>query len=415
MFRAGQTVVLLPLVGAGVPLTHSRRHHGLRAGTVPARSTGELVGLAMMLPVVGLASRRTLAALRALGVMPTSGAGSWRTTVLSVVGVTLRRERPMSTLAALPRDRSGPAQTWLLHATNLLYIAIVVGSWALAGSSQGASPAWLEPGLAGILAQLGFFLLPALAFVWLTHQPPREALKLSPLGLGSAMRCFLVGLLSWAGFVFCSNLTTLLLVSLQLPGAGQAPVAAGSGGTPWALLVLVVAVAPLCEELLFRGVLLHAYEPRVGAHAIWLVALLFALVHLSVDQVLGALFVGLIAGWVVYQTRSLWAGVLVHLGANLLSALLLLLLSLAAPGEVAEAAQGAAPAGDLFAMLLSGVLLWGAITAVLLVPMFFLLRSLGRRYPTPAPIAAQLDLNTLWSFVLALTVAAALLALGLFR
>ncbi|NTU79384.1 MAG: CPBP family intramembrane metalloprotease [Chloroflexales bacterium] len=320
----------------------------------------------------------------------------------------------MRTLAALPRGRSGPAQIWLLHAANLLYLAIVISSWALAGASQGAPPAWLDRGLAGILAQLGFFLLPALAFLWLTRQPPRAALKLNPLSLGSAARCFLVGLLSWAGFAFCSSLTTALLASLQLPGPSQAAVAAGSSDTPWAFLVMVVAVAPLCEELLFRGVLLHAYELRVGAHAIWLVALLFALVHLSVEQMLGAFFVGLIAGWVVYRTRSLWAGVLVHLGTNLLSALLLLL-SLAVSGEVAEAAQGAPPASELLAMLWSGVLVWGAITAVVLVPMFFLLRSLGRRYPTPTPVAAQLDLHTLWSFALSLVVAAALLILSLFR
>jgi hypothetical protein len=55
-----------------------------------------------------------------------------------------------------------------------------------------------------------------LDFVWLTRRPVWAMLKLQRLLLGTAACCLAIGLPSWAGFVFFSNLTTALLASLHL-------------------------------------------------------------------------------------------------------------------------------------------------------------------------------------------------------
>jgi membrane protease YdiL (CAAX protease family) len=312
----------------------------------------------------------------------------------------------MNALATLPHSSKQHARPWLLHAANLLYLLVpLVG---LMGSAQGPSSASLDPGVALIAAQIALILQPGLLFVWLTRQPVRSTLKLNPLSLGSAARCFLVGLLGWAVFVFFSNLTTALLATLHPIAANQPTNVVSGGGALWPLFFGVAVVAPLCEEALFRGVMLSTYEERFGIHAIWLVGILFAAVHQSIDQVLGALFIGLLAGWVVYRTRSLWAGILLHIGTNLVSALLVLLVALAAPGGIEGAAQEAAGAG--LEVLWTAVMVWGGVSVVLLAPLLLLLRGLGRRYPAPDVSRARPSLAALWSYVVVIAVAVASLA-----
>ena len=86
----------------------------------------------------------------------------------------------------------------------------------------------------------------------------------------------------------------------------------GRRGLVWALLLVVVA-APLAEELLFRGVILHGFLARYPLHvAVFAAALLFAFIHLNPWQFFGALAWGVVAGWWVARTGSLWPCVFGH-------------------------------------------------------------------------------------------------------
>ena len=290
------------------------------------------------------------------------------------------------------------AERNLLHWSNLLFAAIVIASLPITQGGGGAPPPdWFDPAVATIVAQVGLILIPTLIFVWLTCQPPREIFKLRRISVGSGIKCFLVGLTCWPVLLFLGMLTQVLIAMVNPAQASGSTNVASQGGSPWIIFLALTLVAPLCEEALCRGLLLGVYEKRFAAHAIWLVGILFAFLHPSLDQTLGAFFVGAVAGWVVYRTRSIWAGVLAHMGANLLPAALVLLISLAAPGGV----EGAAQAGDPGSMIWIGVLVWGGIGLVMLAPWFFLMRSLGKRYPAPAWPAARLSLKDLWSFAAA--------------
>lgn len=283
----------------------------------------------------------------------------------------------------------------LLHWSNLLYALIVIVSLPITqGIGNTPPPAWLDPAVGIIVAQVGLILVPTLIFVWLTRQPPKEILKLRRLSFRSGVKCFLIGLTCWPIFLFLSNLTQILIALVNPAQASGSTNVVSQGGSPWIVFLAVAFVAPLCEEALNRGVLLSVYEKRFAAHAIWLVGILFAFLHPSFDQMLGAFYVGTIAGWVVYRTRSIWGGVLVHIGTNLVSAALVLLSSLAVPGGI----EGAAQAGDLGSMIWIGMLVWGGVGLVMLVPWFFLMRSIGKRYPAVTWPEARLSLNALWSF-----------------
>ena len=88
------------------------------------------------------------------------------------------------------------------------------------------------------------------------------------------------------------------------------------------VVLFAMVAAPLVEEFVFRGLVQRPLEQRWGpAPAIGFTALLFALVH-ALPWVLPIhLLLGLAFGFVVYATRSIWAGVLLHAANNSLAAL----------------------------------------------------------------------------------------------
>lgn len=92
---------------------------------------------------------------------------------------------------------------------------------------------------------------------------------------------------------------------------------------PWLSVALVVVVAPITEELLFRGVILRGLLGRMRpATAIGVSALLFALVHANPWQFFGPLAIGLLLGWCYVRTGSLLPCILGHAVNNALAQVL---------------------------------------------------------------------------------------------
>jgi len=84
--------------------------------------------------------------------------------------------------------------------------------------------------------------------------------------------------------------------------------------------IAAVLLAPVLEEILFRGVILSGLLNRYRAGtAIGLSALLFGLAHLNPLQFLGGLLLGVLFGWIYYHTRSLLLVIALHAVNNLIS------------------------------------------------------------------------------------------------
>jgi membrane protease YdiL (CAAX protease family)/Fe-S-cluster-containing hydrogenase component 2 len=90
-------------------------------------------------------------------------------------------------------------------------------------------------------------------------------------------------------------------------------------GTPGLALsaLLVVLVAPVAEELAFRGVILDSVGERWGMWpAIAISALLFAGYHLNLWLFFPMLVLGGALGWLAWTRRSLWPAIVVHIAYN---------------------------------------------------------------------------------------------------
>ena len=88
-------------------------------------------------------------------------------------------------------------------------------------------------------------------------------------------------------------------------------------------LIYSCLLAPVCEELCFRWMILRRLRPWGDGFALCASALLFALVHGNLYQMLYAFVVGLVLGGVLLHTGSLKGCILLHAGVNFISAGLL--------------------------------------------------------------------------------------------
>lgn len=97
------------------------------------------------------------------------------------------------------------------------------------------------------------------------------------------------------------------------------------GAGPWTIgftVFLAVGVAPFVEELFFRGYAYPVLKARVGRHAIWMSALLFASVHLYLINFLPVFLIGFVLARLYERTGSLAAPIVAHATANAAVAIL---------------------------------------------------------------------------------------------
>ena len=86
------------------------------------------------------------------------------------------------------------------------------------------------------------------------------------------------------------------------------------------LSLLATAIVPaLVEEFACRGLLLGVLRKYGDGFAVLVSAILFGLMHGNFDQMPFALMVGLVLGYIVVKTESLWIAVAVHATNNFIS------------------------------------------------------------------------------------------------
>jgi sodium transport system permease protein len=177
-----------------------------------------------------------------------------------------------------------------------------------------------------VVTQWILLLVPVLLVVKMMKLDFKETLMLRRPPLWGTLAAIILGLSSW---VVLGSLTTWFQnYFLEAPPALEKMMeeALGLTGTPhstWVLLA-VFAISPgICEEFLFRGLILSGFRRTMGRWpAILIVSVMFGIFHISIYRILPTMVIGIIVTLVVYQTRSIWTGILLHVINN--SMLLLL-------------------------------------------------------------------------------------------
>ncbi|NLK87616.1 MAG: CPBP family intramembrane metalloprotease [Clostridiaceae bacterium] len=149
----------------------------------------------------------------------------------------------------------------------------------------------------------------------------KETFRLNKLGLVPALLIIVTAVPALFAATMFNNIIVYFLQFIgDIPSQGL-PVP----NTPAELLVgiAIIGIAPgVCEELMHRGFLLKAYERRGSYKAVVIVSILFGIFHFDITNLLGPIFLGLIIGYYVVRTDSIFAGILAHFLNNALAEVL---------------------------------------------------------------------------------------------
>lgn len=243
-------------------------------------------------------------------------------------------------------------------------------------------------------------LLPALVYLIMTG---RLRQVLAPIRVRDGLSAIGLAIFGMLPVLLLNLIWVTVMIQLKLPGDAMVlPVAEGAGQTM--LLAVALAMTPgLCEEFMFRGVLLGGLERSTDTKkAILLSAILFGLAHMNLQQLLVAFVLGLVIGYLYVKTRSIWPGILYHTTHNALMVLMyqgLMSTLEEAPTALASMLISVTqPAVDLD-QVLSGIsqtqmmLIAGAVllipAAISLAIYVLILRGFSRRQPLAPPPPKQ--------------------------
>lgn len=238
----------------------------------------------------------------------------------------LQNETPILTSSALPL-----ALPWGGKEVTKASVLIILGSLALmllagillfvSGVDRKPQVGLGSPLLFGL--GVGIYLLVILAVYWFAVRRPGSSWQ------QVGFRPFASGWLPFLPVLVIVQLLGMALINTQLVvlftgGPFENPqIEAVTGGTRLttrdlvALLLLIAVIAPIAEELFFRGMLYPVLRQRGSASwAIGINALLFAVVHFIPLLLPALFFLGLILAWVRERTQSIVPGILLHAMQN---------------------------------------------------------------------------------------------------
>ena len=242
--------------------------------------------------------------------------------------------------------------------------------FAMALSVQAGGPLliWISGRLFPALAQWGGFspllsiLLPMVVGYPVFFLLARRIPVSSPArGRPMAFRSFVMVQTVAFGLGYLTNIFTQLFSGWFSQNTGfvpQNPLLGLQGGLPApVLLTLTVVAAPVCEELVFRGMVLGRLRQWGEPFAVISSALLFALYHGNLSQLFYTFVVGLVLGYTAMR-YSVHDSMLIHMCLNLPGTLILSFIDLQRLEELSASPLAALSSpGELLALLIPSLFL----------------------------------------------------------
>lgn len=175
----------------------------------------------------------------------------------------------------------------------------------------------LGPGTNLWINEYVYILLPALLMSRINGWKPEDTYRYKRISSKNAVISILSGISAWFFISPVAKLIDILLNEsvgiIKTKGFTNISISQGL-----LLLLGMVILAPICEETLFRGLIQKAYESHSSKHGFIYAGVLFGIFHIfnGVKDVLPAIVLGLVFGYVAYKTGSIAGSMLAHAANN---------------------------------------------------------------------------------------------------
>lgn len=166
-----------------------------------------------------------------------------------------------------------------------------------------------------LITEYIIILLPNILYLKLRGYSLKHTLRLNKLTLKQGIYIGLIIVFTYPVAVFLNTIVIFILNSIG--NIIPSPLPIPQGPKTYLLSLFVIALSPgICEEIMFRGTIMRAYENMGIKRAIIYSSLLFGIFHLNLQNLLGPMFLGLILALVAHKTNSIFASILGHTLSN---------------------------------------------------------------------------------------------------
>ena len=173
-----------------------------------------------------------------------------------------------------------------------------------------------------ITAATNFVLMPIFALLLRGDNKKRQCTQGFSYRLPGLKNLLLMVALGMTAAVSVNAVVSLSGLAYFSPKYQQVSQIIYSGGLFMQIVSAVIA-APILEELLFRGMIYARLRDLCGAKwAIIISAAFFGIFHGNLVQFVYAFIIGLMLAYVYEKMKTIWAPIMFHVGANLLSVLI---------------------------------------------------------------------------------------------
>lgn len=197
--------------------------------------------------------------------------------------------------------------------SNILYLLIGLALITIGSIAQSID---IYIGL--LITEYIIILIPILLYLKVKGYSMRKTLRIKNVSLKQIIYTLVIMLLSYPigvffnyiGIIFLSKYGKLLSSPVPIPNSAK----------EFILGLIVLSITPgICEEIMFRGMLMKSYEPLGKKKAIIYSAILFGIFHFNLQNLFGPTFLGIIFGVLAYKTNSIIIPIIAHMINNLIA------------------------------------------------------------------------------------------------
>jgi len=149
---------------------------------------------------------------------------------------------------------------------------------------------------------------------------------------------------------------------------------------PLLLVFFVGILAPVCEETVFRGAIFGGMKKEGNVFkAILASGLLFGLLHMNINQASYAFVIGILLGFLVEATGSIFSSILFHILVNSSNAIMMIISDSAVSEEMMASADDMITPGLLWNMIAVYVVLSVIGTTIAICLLVWMSKNEGRQ------------------------------------
>lgn len=227
---------------------------------------------------------------------------------------------------------------WQIRDVIYIFLIIVIATFAITIASLVLNlSVFFEGSSYQSLIMLGVYLLQSLIifiplyfFTFVKYKSSIRDFGFNRINIFTSLGAAVLAYLGYLGLNYVI-LRISQIVGQGLPGFGeQQPILPLFGDDRYSVIiaiVVIVVIAPIIEEMFFRGYILQTLLKKNTAFSASIItALIFAVVHFDFQSIIPIFILGLILNWLFLKFKSIWPSIFFHVLNNLITLLILIFL-----------------------------------------------------------------------------------------